>query len=351
MAPNVAAPPMASGMLFETDEQPDYDQVIAKEKEAQKTRERHQPIVWFNVYWFVVMHIASVYGLYLAVTSAKLLTLAWSVLLYVVGTLGVSAGVHRLWSHKAYKAKAPLRALLVFFNTIAFQNSVIEWTRDHRVHHKFTETDADPVNADRGFFFAHVGWLLCRKHPDVRKIGGTVDISDVENDVFCAFQKKYYKWLVLTLCFFVPTVVPTLWGDTKWNGFFIAAMLRYTLSLHGTWLVNSLAHYAGPRPYDKSIAARENLIVSLGALGEGYHNYHHVFPWDYKTSELGKYSTNLTTAFIDFMARIGWAYDLKSVNQDMIKARTLRTGDGTHPVWGWDDKDMLESDRKLAKIE
>ena len=92
--------------------------------------------------------------------------------------------------------------------------------------------------------------------------------------------------------------------------------------------------------------------MSLGALGEGYHNYHHVFPWDYKTAELGKYSTNFTTAFIDFMAKIGQAYDLKYVNQDMIKTRTLRTGDGNHPVWGWGDKDMSKEDRELcAKAE
>lgn len=80
------------------------------------------------------------------------------------------------------------------------------------------------------------------------------------------------------------------------------------------------------------------------ALGEGWHNYHHTFPWDYKTAEMGKYSTNLSTAFIDFFAKIGWAYDLKSVSEDMIKKRVLRTGDGTHHVWGWKDKDMKKED-------
>lgn len=86
------------------------------------------------------------------------------------------------------------------------------------------------------------------------------------------------------------------------------------------------------------------------AVGEGWHNYHHVFPWDYKAAELGKYSTNITTGFIDLMAKIGWAYDLKSVSPEMVKRRVERTGDGTHELWGWDDKDQPEEEKKEAVI-
>lgn len=86
------------------------------------------------------------------------------------------------------------------------------------------------------------------------------------------------------------------------------------------------------------------------AFGEGWHNYHHVFPWDYKTAELGTYTANTTTAFIDFFAKIGWAYDLKTVSTDTIQKRTKRTGDGSHSVWGWDDKDLPSSDAQTAVI-
>ena len=72
----------------------------------------------------------------------------------------------------------------------ALQNDIIEWSRDHRVHHKYSETDADPHNAKRGFFFAHCGWLMVRKHPDVKEKGRKVDISDLLNDPVCAFQRK-----------------------------------------------------------------------------------------------------------------------------------------------------------------
>uniref|UniRef100_A0A1B0GM39 Fatty acid desaturase domain-containing protein n=1 Tax=Phlebotomus papatasi TaxID=29031 RepID=A0A1B0GM39_PHLPP len=110
--------------------------------------------------------------------------------LYVVSGLGITAGAHRLWAHRAYKAKLPLRIILVIFNTIAFQDCAMHWARDHRVHHKFSETDADPHNATRGFFFSHIGWLLCRKHPEVIAKGRNLDISDLKADPVLRFQKK-----------------------------------------------------------------------------------------------------------------------------------------------------------------
>lgn len=94
--------------------------------------------------------------------------------------------------------------------------------------------------------------------------------------------------------------------------------------------------------------------MSLGALGEGWHNYHHVFPWDYKAAELGNYRANLTTAFIDFFSIIGWAYDMKTVSNDMIQKRAIRTGDGSYPngegIWGWDDSNLPTEDRKLTTV-
>lgn len=109
----------------------------------------------------------------------------------MAGAVGVTAGSHRLWAHSAYKARWPLRCILMVMQTIAFQNSVWEWVRDHRVHHKYTDTNADPHNYSRGFFFAHMGWLMVRKHPLVKEKGAGIDITDIESDPVCVFQKKY----------------------------------------------------------------------------------------------------------------------------------------------------------------
>lgn len=100
----------------------------------------------------------------------------------------------------------------------------------------------------------------------------------------------------------------------------------------------------------RTINPSQNASVSAFAFGEGWHNYHHVFPWDYKTAEWGNYSMNLTTAFIDFFAKIGWAYDLKSVSAETIERRVKRTGDGTHEIWGWGDRDLTHTDAAEALI-
>jgi stearoyl-CoA desaturase (delta-9 desaturase) len=255
-----------------------------------------------------------------------------------------------LWAHRSYKAKWPLRLILTFCNTLAFEDSVIDWARDHRVHHKFSETDADPHNAKRGFFFSHVGWLLCRKHPQVKEKGKQIDLSDLWADPILRFQKKYYNILMPLVSFVMPTVVPMyFWNETFGNAFCVN-LFRYALTLNATWLVNSAAHMWGDKPYDRFINPAENLVVAVLALGEGWHNYHHTFPWDYKTSELGKYSVNFSAALIDFFAKIGWAYELKTVSEEMIKKRVLRTGDGSHEIWGWGDKDQSPEDYQDAII-
>lgn len=103
---------------------------------------------------------------------------------------GVTAGAHRLWAHRTYKAKLPLRILLAILQTVAFQNHIYEWVRDHRLHHKYTDTDADPHNATRGFFFSHIGWLMLKKHKDVKEKGKNLDCSDLLEDPVVRFQKK-----------------------------------------------------------------------------------------------------------------------------------------------------------------
>lgn len=213
---------------------------------------------------------------------------------------------------------------------MAFQNDIYEWARDHRVHHKYSETDADPHNAMRGFFFAHIGWLLVRKHPDVIEKGKKLELSDLKADKVVMFQRRHYKTSVVVFCFLMPMFVPWyFWGESLHVGYFLPGLLRYALVLNATWLVNSAAHMWGNRPYDHTINPRENPLVALSAIGEGFHNYHHTFPFDYATSEFGC-KLNLTTAFIDLMCFLGLATDCKRVSKEMIIARKQRTGDSSN---------------------
>lgn len=142
-----------------------------------------------------------------------------------------------------------------------------------------------------------------------------------------------------------------------------------------TWLVNSAAHIFGTKPYDRyyffkllsfyvktinthsrNIGPVENVIVSHLTCGEGFHNYHHVFPWDYKAAELGNYTFNFTLFIINCFAKIGWAYELKTVSEKLIRQRVQRTGDGNWKqnqaelIWGWQDKNLPSDHKSLADI-
>ncbi|XP_028034399.1 acyl-CoA Delta(11) desaturase-like isoform X2 [Bombyx mandarina] len=308
---------------------------------APQASDRKHEIISANLITFAYGHISALYGLYLCFSSAKWATIIMAYVILIAAEVGVTAGAHRLWTHRAYKAKRPLQIILMVMNSFAFQNSAITWIRDHRMHHRYSDTDADPHNATRGFFYSHIGWLLVRKHPEVKRRGKTIDMSDIYSNPVLVFQKKYAIPFIGAVCFVIPTLVPIyFWGETLTNAWHIT-LLRYIISLHVTFLVNSAAHLWGTRAYDKRIFPAQNLIVSLLAVGEGFHNYHHVFPWDYRTAELGNNYLNLTTKFIDFFAWLGWAYDLKSVPDSAVQSRAARTGDGTNS-WGWPEEDANE---------
>ncbi|KAL3082757.1 hypothetical protein niasHS_010559 [Heterodera schachtii] len=301
----------------------EVDELQELEEKAKKTQFKTQ-IVWRNVILYLILQTGALIGVYQLFTSSKWLTVFWCLFLWMVSGVGITAGPHRLWSHKSYKAKWPLKALLVAMNCVSFQNDIIEWSRDHRCHHKWTDTDADPHNINRGFFFAHMGWLLVKKHPLVKEKGASLDMSDLTSDPLLMFQRKYYLPLVGIFCFLLPTAIPVyLWSESVWVSFCTSALFRYCLNLHATWFINSAAHTFGYKPYDVTVKATESLLTTLTAWGEGGHNYHHTFPQDYRTSEMmGLF--NLSRMFIEFFSKIGWAYDLKTTDDATIQRQMNR---------------------------
>lgn len=273
------------------------------------------------IIYLLFVHTSAAYGSIL-LSNCTWETLLFALMLWPISGLGITAGAHRLWAHRSYKATFPLRSVLMICNSIANQGSIYHWARDHRVHHKHAETHADPHNAKRGLWFSHIGWLLEKKHPDVIKSGKRLLFDDLENDSVVMFQKQLDPWLSLGMCYIMPGIVVTYWGDTFWHGFYVAGALRYTSVLHFTWCVNSLAHLYGNRPYDKSIHATENLFVSVVAIGEGWHNWHHKYPFDYAASEMGVLEQyNPTKLFLDAMGYMNLASDFKRASSIWNKVK------------------------------
>ncbi|XP_045782021.1 acyl-CoA Delta(11) desaturase-like isoform X1 [Maniola jurtina] len=305
---------------------------------APQAAPREYDIIWMSVIRFTYGHLAAVYGLYLACTVASWNTLIFNLIVYILGGIGITAGAHRLWSHRAYKANTALQVLIMLMNSMAFQNTAFDWAKKHRLHHRYSDTDADPHNASRGFFFSHIGWLMVKRHPEVKRREHLIDLSDLYANPVLMFQKRYAVPVIGTVCFILPTLIPVyFFGETlsvAWH----VNILRYICNLHMSFFINSAAHMWGNKPYDNSIKPVQNLFVSLVAFGEGFHNYHHTYPWDYKAAELGNNKLNLSTKFIDLFAWIGWARDLKTVPENTAHARMKRTGDGSD-MWGYKDNE------------
>ncbi|XP_021351146.1 acyl-CoA desaturase-like [Mizuhopecten yessoensis] len=274
---------------------------------------------------FTLLHIGAVIGV-CCLHQIKLLTWIFGCVLHVFCQISITAGNHRLWAHRTYKAKLPLRIVLMIGQTTTVQNDIFKWALDHRVHHKYTDTDADPHNAKRGFFFSHIGWLLLNKLPEFNEKSKNIDVSDLLADPVVTFQLRYYTALCTMFGFVMPALVPWgLWGEDFLAAFFTAGILRCVIGHHTTFLVNSAAHAWGNKPYDIRIDPGENIAVSVLTTGEGFHNFHHVFPQDYRTSEHG-WRFNLSTAFIDTMSAIGQVTDRRYVSDDVIRRRQKRTG-------------------------
>jgi len=257
--------------------------------------------------YLVVSHIAALYGLYLLLSAKVESTTALVALFFAYCSgFGVTGGMHRLWSHRSYSAKWLFRFIVMLCASMANQGSIYHWVRDHRVHHKYSEKEADPHNANLGFFYSHMGWLMVNKHPETIKEGKSVNMDDIHKDSIVMWQKTVHPWFDIFMCFVFPGLVCMLLGDTYWNGVFVAGALKYVLILHFTWFVNSFAHMFGYRTYEPNIGPAENLFVSILAGGEGYHNWHHVYPYDYAASEFGYFGQwNPTKLVIDFAARLG----------------------------------------------
>ncbi|CAO1356327.1 unnamed protein product [Diamesa serratosioi] len=298
-------------------------------------------IIWWSVAVFSFMHIGAVYGLFL---SKQWTTIAFAIFQYFFAGFGVTVGAHKYFTHRAFKANVELRLLLVLMQTTTFQFSVFTWSLKHRLHHKFTDTNADPHNSARGFFFSHIGWLLVERHPDVKRMGMQIDMSDLREDPIVMFQHNHYFKLMIISTIITPMLITYYcFGDSLAVAFFFSFLSRHVFLLNSTFFINSVAHLYGTRTFKSKISATDSIFNSMLTLGEGllpndsrnqrlkylyfflgFHNYHHSFPWDYKAPELPIYLFNITTAVIDFFAWLGWATDLKVASTKVVESQKLK---------------------------
>lgn len=245
--------------------------------------------------------------------------LSFIVLMGATG-LSITAGYHRLWAHRAYEAHPLLKILFMLFGAMSLQNSILIWASMHRVHHKHVDDeDRDPYSARRGLWYSHMGWML-RNYPsselDFR------NARDLKEDPIVMFQHRYYLALALAMNFGVPLLLGVINGDI-WGSLLLAGALRLVISHHVTFFINSLAHYWGRQPYTTANTARDNDLLALVTYGEGYHNYHHLFQWDYRNG-IRWWHFDPTKWLIAGCSVIGLTRNLKRVPTFVIQRALLQ---------------------------
>jgi stearoyl-CoA desaturase (delta-9 desaturase) len=197
---------------------------------------------------------------------------------YILSGLSITAGYHRLFAHKAYEAHPFMKIFFLCFGAGAFQNSALKWSSDHRVHHAEVDTEDDPYNINEGFFHAHMGWVMLKKHSIIHH----QKVRDLEKDKLVSFQHRYYLPLSAVFGMVIPMLM-TVWLCDSWiAGFFVSGWLKVVLLHHCTFFINSLCHYFGSTPYTDKNSAKDSWYMALFTFGEGYHNFHHLFQNDYR---------------------------------------------------------------------
>ncbi len=248
--------------------------------------------------------------------NAKCSVIVTSALLMYLTGICVTAGYHRLYSHTTYKLNPIIEGILLFFATMATQGSALRWSYDHRCHHAFIDSDRDPYNIKKGFWYAHFLWLFEKP----KKIEDRV-VSDLLKKPLLRFQHRFYAPLMV-----ITNVLVTLffgWVFNDYLGSFLFIWLVRTFFLHHfTWFINSLAHTWGARHFCQELSAADNYIISLVTFGEGYHNYHHTFAYDYRNG-IRWYHFDPTKWLIWTLHKLGLASQLKKIPSYLIEEKLL----------------------------
>lgn len=285
-------------------------------------------VLWHQGAWYLLIHGVALAGL----IDFLLLRLMWQSVVFffvcaVLTGLGVTVGCHRLWSHRSFKVCLVARWTLMYMFSMAYQGSIHSWAENHRVHHKWSDQNADFTNANRGFFFAHMGCYMYETHPDVIEARGKVDCSDLMKLSEVRFQRKFYYVVAICACFVFPILFQWLYlNEDPWYSI-RNCFLRLVLTHHVTFAINSVAHLRGSKPYDKNIKPCDNSVLGPLALGEGYHNYHHAFPRDYRAGEVEGWFWNLSRSVIEGLLFLGLASNPTYVSKKLVDQRSANKGD------------------------
>lgn len=268
----------------------------------------------FLIIYQILLLVSLPFYLYFSPPSLSMILV--SILLVYLTGLSITAGYHRLYSHRAYRAHPIVETVILFFGAMAVQSSALRWSFDHRMHHAYVDTDDDPYSIKKGFWYAHFLWMLEKPLPIESKV-----VSDLLKNKLVMFQNNHIGKLMIITNALAFGVVGFLLNDFL-GAFILAVWMRMFVLHHFTWFINSLAHTWGDKPFSQEQTAVDNYFLSLLTFGEGYHNYHHTFANDYRNG-VRWFHFDPTKWIIWTLNKLGLAHDLKKMSPYAIKKKMV----------------------------
>ncbi len=236
---------------------------------------------------------------------------------YLLGGLGVTAGFHRYFTHRSFKANRALRIALAVAGSMAFQGSIITWVADHRRHHIFTDKEGDPHSpwlfgtsaaaVVRGFWHAHLGWLFYKDKTNIHRFAPDL-LADPD---IRRVNQQNVGWSTLSLT--MPVLLGGLISWSWWGAltaFFWAGLVRIAALHHVTWSTNSICHMIGNRPFTQRDRSTNFWPLAVLSMGESWHNLHHADPTCARHG-VRRGQLDMTARLIWIFEKFGWAHDVR----------------------------------------
>tara|TARA_B110000014_G_scaffold261149_1_gene252313 strand:- start:3355 stop:4239 length:885 start_codon:yes stop_codon:yes gene_type:complete len=269
---------------------------------------------------FLSVHIGAIYAL---TVSPSLFALFIVGLMYFIRMFGITAGFHRLFSHRSFKTNRLFQFFLAYSATCSAQMGPIWWASHHRHHHKYTEQIEDSHTPTlKGFFWAHVGWIMSPANSPTKE----KYVEDLMKYPELRWLDKYHYFAPFSLAVFLYVLgeyMAVNYSQYNTNGmelllwgFFVSTVFLY----HATFMVNSVCHVFGHRTYDTKDESVNNLLVAILTLGEGWHNNHHAFPNSEKQGHKW-YQIDICHYILWCLSKIGIVWNIREVPDDSIKER------------------------------
>ena len=256
--------------------------------------------------------------------------LALLVGMYVLCAFGTTIGFHRFFTHKGFDTGPVLTTTFAVLGCMTMQGPITQWVTDHRKHHALSDQEGDPHSPHghgegywasmKGFFHAHIGWLFSNLGMEQGRDYGK-DLY--ENRLIRTIDRLYLLWVVLSLG--IPFAIGYAVGGTVsagvaglvWGG-----LVRIFAYQHATFAVNSICHMFGRRDYASRDESRNNWLVALLVMGEGWHNNHHAFPASARHG-LRRWQIDVSWLVIRGLERLGLVWNVRRPTIEQIQRRRI----------------------------